>query len=173
MACQADRHVSESEQETRSDRLTPKIATLMWPPRIIAKDSLESTHDVGHGDHAVQTYAPKTDAPGTRVTVSFPALMRSLHIVINNLNTRMPSIQSHLRVDLFLCRVGTQSKDTVLALQPNVYTFRQVFRYKCWHADTKIDVESIPNLFSGTLCNLVSLSRRSSFLGAQRFAPSC
>ena len=172
MACQADRHISESEQETRSERLTPKIATLMWPPRIIAKDSLESTHGVSQGDHAVQTYAPKMDAPGTSVTVSFPALMRSLHIVINDLNSR-PSIQSHLRVDLFLCRVGTQSKDTVLTLQPNVYTFRQVFRYECWHTDSKVHVEPILDLLCSTLGNLVSLSRGSSFLGAQRFALSC
>lgn len=92
--------------------------------------------------------------------VSFPALIRSLQIVINglSLNTSKPQTKSYLRVDLFLCRVGPHSKYTVLALQPNVYTFRQVFGYKCWHTDTKIHVEPILDLLGGTFGNLVSLS---------------
>src|SRR5258708_9180041 len=46
----------------RGGRLTPSIATSMWPPRIIPKLSSE----------------PKVEAPGRRVTVSFPALMMFL-----------------------------------------------------------------------------------------------
>jgi hypothetical protein len=44
-------------------QLTPRIDTSTCPPRIIPKDSAES----------------KTDAPGTSVTVSLPALMISLN----------------------------------------------------------------------------------------------
>ena len=43
----------------------PRTETSMCPPRIMAKDSAES----------------KVDAPGTIVTVSFPALMMSLWVV--------------------------------------------------------------------------------------------
>ena len=46
--------------------IAPKIETSTWPPLIIPKDSEESN----------------TDAPGTRVTVSFPALMMSLLVSI-------------------------------------------------------------------------------------------
>ena len=41
----------------------PRTETSTWPPRIMAKDSALS----------------KVEAPGTRVTVSFPALMISLY----------------------------------------------------------------------------------------------
>ena len=40
----------------------PRTETSMWPPRIMANDSALS----------------KVDAPGSMVTVSFPALMTSL-----------------------------------------------------------------------------------------------
>lgn len=79
-------------------------------------------------------------------------------------------MQSHLRIDLFLGRVGAHSKDTVLTLQPNVYTSRQVFWHECWHTNTKIHVEPILDLLCGTLGNLMSLGQSSSFLSAQRLA---
>jgi hypothetical protein len=41
---------------------TPRTETSMWPPRIMANDSALS----------------KVEAPGTRVTVSLPALIISL-----------------------------------------------------------------------------------------------
>ena len=42
----------------------PRTETSIWPPRIMAKDSAES----------------KVEAPGTTVTVSLPALIRSASI---------------------------------------------------------------------------------------------
>jgi hypothetical protein len=53
---------SQLSQKGRQSHLTPRMETSTWPPLIMAKDSELS----------------KVAAPGTRVTVSFPALTMSL-----------------------------------------------------------------------------------------------
>lgn len=61
-------------------RLTPRMATSICPPRIIANDSLVSAnllfHDTCH--QSLRLHLPNMDAPGSNVTASFPALIMSL-----------------------------------------------------------------------------------------------
>lgn len=72
-------------------------------------------------------YAPKTEAPGIKVTVSLPALMRSLHPLIAPF-TRIRASWVDLRVNLVLLGVWSHAQDTVLTLPPNADTGFQVLR---------------------------------------------
>ena len=67
--------------------LTPKIDTSTCPPRIIPNDSGLS----------------KVDAPGMKVTVSFPALMMSLRLRVSTTATN--AWGDHVRVNLILGRI--------------------------------------------------------------------
>lgn len=62
-------------------RLTPRMATSICPPRIIANDSLVSANILFNDlpvIKALRLHSPNTDAPGNNVTASFPALITSL-----------------------------------------------------------------------------------------------
>ena len=87
------------------------MARSMWPPRIIAKDSAEE----------------KKDAPGTTVTVSLPALMRS--------GSSSPSQ-----------RVRADAEDAVLRLEHHLDPGRHVVGDERRHADAEVHVEPVAQL---------------------------
>lgn len=81
----------------------------------MAKDSLESgTHK--HLEWVIANYIPKTEAPGSRVIVSFPAFIKSLQEECAEiLKVHGPN----LRINLILVWIGSHSKNSILTLQPH------------------------------------------------------
>lgn len=71
---------------------------------------------------------PKTEAPGSSVTVSLPALIMSLPGHDQNILPVLGIRAEDVRVDLLLCRVGAHAKDTILALKPYPHAgFQELF----------------------------------------------
>jgi hypothetical protein len=86
----------------------------MWPPRIIAKDSALS----------------KKDAPGTAVTVSLPALIRSGVLLAGE-------------------RVGPDAEQPVLGVQQHAREALGVIGQERRHADAEVDVQALAQLERG------------------------
>ena len=64
--------------------------------------------------------------------------------------------QRYLRVHLLRRRVWSHAKNAIFTLQPNAYTRLEVTGNECRHANTEVDVESILQLFSSTLCSAMA-----------------
>lgn len=137
-------------------KLTPRIATSIWPPRIIANESLESRISRVSYRHQQKPIdiSPKTDAPGRSVTVSLPALIKSLNMPSNTRQKK--DYKNNPRIKFLLSRVRSHSKNTIFALQPHTNSCRQVLRYQRRHSNTQIDIESILDFLCCTLGDLVS-----------------
>ena len=106
----------------RSDTcIAPRIARSMWPPRIIANESaLENV-----------------DAPGTNVTVSLPALIRSASISDSQ-------------------RVRPHAKQAVLRLQRDRHSLRNVIGNQRRNADAEVDIVAILQFLCGARSHLVA-----------------
>ena len=93
----------------------------MWPPRIMAKlSALE-----------------KRAEPGSMVTVSLPALMRSA-------------------IDLGLGGVRADAEEAVLALEDDLDALGDVVGHQGRHADAEVHVVAVPELLGGALGDLVA-----------------
>src|SRR3954452_21578090 len=90
--------------------------TSTWPPRIMLKDSELS----------------KVAAPGTRVTVSFPALTMSLREA--RLDIGDQGCSGHSRIDFLRKRVVTHAENPVLGLDPDLLPGREKRWCKCGNA---------------------------------------
>ena len=97
----------------------------MWPPRIIAKESADE----------------KNEAPGTTVTVSLPALMRS------------GSTSA-------LGRVGPHAEDAVLGLEDHLHPRRDEVRDERRHADAEVHVHPVAQLLRGAPDDAVPVELR-------------
>ena len=114
----------------------------MCPPRIIAKDSLESAQEFVSTRRAMVAEA-RTENRGTRKKCD--RLLASIDYITAHKTliqvTRPPTRYS--RVKLLLRRIRAHSHDSVLALKPNIDAFRQVLRHKSRHPNAQVDMESI------------------------------
>jgi hypothetical protein len=90
----------------------------------MAKDSLESGTNE-YLQFIIGNHIPKTEAPGSRVIVSFPALIKSLR---DNLSNFAKCNRSNSRVDLVLVGIRSHSKNSVLTLQPDFGIRVQILR---------------------------------------------
>lgn len=102
--------------------------------------------------------SPNTEAPGNNVTVSFPALMRSLnmHVRVNyqvDADIRMPS---NSRIELRFGRIRPHPKDPILALEPDAHILRQMLWHQRRHTNPKVNVEPIAQLPGRPTCNTVT-----------------
>lgn len=96
----------------------------------MSKDSAESDRELSDGHPYVfdsLNDVPNTDAPGRNVTVSFPALITSLwYVLYIRAGLIASNSDSNLRVKLIFGGIGSHTKDTVLALQPDSNTRCQI-----------------------------------------------
>ena len=105
---------------------------------------------------------PNTDAPGIKVTVSLPALIKSLEKVC--VNSWLCSPGGHLRIELLLGGIWPHTEDAILTLPPYLNTRLKEFRDECRHADTQVGVITILELFSCPSGYTLADGKRSSLL---------
>jgi hypothetical protein len=120
------------------------MATSIRPDRIMPKDS----------------WLPNVDAPLIRVTVSFPALIRSgsCYSVSTSPTSCLELLcKTHLLTGL---GIPSHTQNTVLRLQNNLSAFGQESRGCERHADAEVDVHAILQFLCCALDNALALLRR-------------
>jgi hypothetical protein len=108
-------------------------------------------------------HSPKIEAPGSKVTVSFPALVISLSVHRQLLHSWIN--WRHLRINLVLSGKRAHSQNAVFTLQPDLDAWSEILRNEGGNADAKIHVKAIFELLCCALCYSAARALFQKFLG--------
>lgn len=120
----------------------------------MANDSLESTNTMSHPERQGCLTLTENRSTGGECYRLFTCVNQVSVVLVGSVSRNR--VSPDLRIQLFLCRVWSHPKDTILTLQPNSHALLQVFRNQRRHANSQIDIITIFELLCSSPSNTMA-----------------